>query len=84
VVHPASGSSSFTQKIASVADAEHAAAREAAQDAGAGDLKRIGHVVIHGAELQVVTPSGSKRPHCVTLRDFLIESLGIRCRGHGT
>lgn len=39
---------------------------------------------IRGAELQVVTPSGTKRPHRVTLlRDFLIESLAHRCRGHG-
>jgi hypothetical protein len=39
---------------------------------------------VRGAELQVVTPSGAKRPHRVTLlRDFLIESLGSRCRGHG-
>ena len=39
---------------------------------------------IRRAELQVVTPSGTKRPHRVTLlRDFLIESLAHRCRGLG-
>lgn len=39
---------------------------------------------VRGAELQVVTPSGSKRPHRVTLlRDFLLEALGHRCRAHG-
>ena len=39
---------------------------------------------IRRAELQVVTPSGTKRPHRVTLlRDFLIGSLSHRCRGHG-
>ena len=39
---------------------------------------------VRGAELQVVVPSGTKRPHRVTLlRDFLIESLSVRCRGHG-
>lgn len=39
---------------------------------------------VRGAELQVVVPSGAKRPHRVTLlRDFLVQSLGSRCRGHG-
>jgi DNA-binding transcriptional LysR family regulator len=39
---------------------------------------------VRGAELQVVTPAGSKRPHRVTLlRDFLLEALPVRCRAHG-
>jgi DNA-binding transcriptional LysR family regulator len=39
---------------------------------------------VRGAELQVVTPSGAKRPHRVTLlRDYLIDTLTIRCRAHG-
>jgi DNA-binding transcriptional LysR family regulator len=39
---------------------------------------------VRGDELQVVVPSGTKRPHRVTLlRDYMIESLAARCRGHG-
>jgi DNA-binding transcriptional LysR family regulator len=39
---------------------------------------------VRGAELQVVTPSGAKRPHRVTLlRDYLVASLTTRCRAHG-
>jgi len=39
---------------------------------------------VRGAELQVVTPVDTKRPHRVTLlRDFLIENLSVRCRAHG-
>jgi DNA-binding transcriptional LysR family regulator len=39
---------------------------------------------VRGAELQVVTPSGAKRPHRVTLlRDYLIDRLTTRCRAHG-
>ena len=40
---------------------------------------------VRGAELHVLTPSGPKRPHRVTLlRDYLIQSLGVRCRSHGS
>jgi len=36
---------------------------------------------VRGVELQVVTPTGQKRPHRVTLlRNFLVENLTVRCR----
>jgi hypothetical protein len=38
---------------------------------------------VRGAELQIVTPSATKRPRRIALlRDFMIESLGARCRAH--
>jgi DNA-binding transcriptional LysR family regulator len=47
-------------------------------------VRALPEYAVRGAELQVVTPGGSKRPHRVTLlRDFLIESLSSRCRAHG-
>jgi hypothetical protein len=36
--------------------------------------------VVHGSELTVVTPSGPKRPHRVTLlRDYLVETMRTKC-----
>jgi DNA-binding transcriptional LysR family regulator len=36
--------------------------------------------VIHGSELTVVTPTGPKRPHRVTLlRDYLVENMRTKC-----
>jgi DNA-binding transcriptional LysR family regulator len=36
--------------------------------------------VVHGPELTVVTPSGPKRPHRVTLlRDYLVETMRTKC-----
>jgi DNA-binding transcriptional LysR family regulator len=38
---------------------------------------------VRGAELAVLTPSGPKRPHRVTLlRDFLVLKLAPRCEKH--
>lgn len=54
----------------------------------AGKLPPFVHVLpdyaVRGDELQVVVPAGAKRPHRVTLlRDYLVSSLGTRCRAHG-
>jgi DNA-binding transcriptional LysR family regulator len=38
---------------------------------------------VGGAEMQIVTPSGHKRPRRVTLlRDFLVQALAPRCTAH--
>jgi DNA-binding transcriptional LysR family regulator len=56
--------------------------------AEAGKLPLLTRVLadyaVRGAGLQIVTPGGTKRPRRITLlRDFIIESLGERCRAHG-